>query len=138
MECDIIIQPVDSVDMKLICEPSIAKELSDYFTFKVPGYQFMPSYRNKMWDGTIKLYNLYKQTLYRGLEKYILAFAKERDYTVRSEIKKKESKITFNDIKPFIEDTIKPSINGDTINVYFYHQRVLVKVSSSIVYLDII
>ena len=76
MECDIIIQPVDSVDMKLICEPSIAKELSDYFTFKVPGYQFMPSYRNKMWDGTIKLYNLYKQTLYRGLEKYILALLK--------------------------------------------------------------
>ena len=121
MECDIIIQPVDSVDMKLICEPGIAKELSDYFTFKVPGYQFMPAYRNKMWDGTIKLYNIYRQTLYRGLEKYIIEFAKERNYSIKSEISKREKQISFSDLKPFIEKEIKPSINGDEINI-FEHQ----------------
>jgi len=27
------------------------QELSEYFTFKVPGAEFMPSYRNRMWDG---------------------------------------------------------------------------------------
>jgi len=33
------------------CEKSIAQELSEYFTFYVPGYQFTPAYKNKIWDG---------------------------------------------------------------------------------------
>ena len=63
---DIIIDDVDSVNIKIACEKSIAKELSDFFTFYVPGHKFMPAYRNRMWDGQIKLYNMYKQQLYSG------------------------------------------------------------------------
>jgi hypothetical protein len=39
------------------CEAGHAAELSDYFSFYVPGYKFMPAYKNKVWDGKIKLFN---------------------------------------------------------------------------------
>ena len=30
---------------------STRQELSEFFTFEVPGFKFMPMYRNRMWDG---------------------------------------------------------------------------------------
>ena len=56
--------------------------MSDFFTFKVPGYKFMPQYRNKVWDGTIKLYNMFSQTIYYGLLDYVYKFAEDRKYTI--------------------------------------------------------
>jgi len=56
-------------------------ELSEYFTFFVPGYQFVPAYRNRIWDGKIRLYNLQTSQLYLGLIQYLKEFANERGYT---------------------------------------------------------
>lgn len=71
----------DEVFNKLECsDRGLAKELSDYFTFKVPGYQFMPAYRNKVWDGQVRLYNLNNNTLYSGLMHYVEKFCNERGY----------------------------------------------------------
>ena len=55
---DYVIEELDSCNIKVKCERHHAKELSDFFTFKVPGHKFMPSYRAKKWDGQIKLYNI--------------------------------------------------------------------------------
>ena len=38
---DLIIEKIDTVDIKVRCERSIAKELSDFFTFKVPGQRLI-------------------------------------------------------------------------------------------------
>ena len=45
------VSKVNEVHLKVETEPSIARELSDYFTFEVPGHRFMPAYKNKIWDG---------------------------------------------------------------------------------------
>ena len=37
--------------------PSENSELSDFFTFEVPNARFMPMYRNRMWDGKIRLFS---------------------------------------------------------------------------------
>ena len=37
--------------------PSTAQELTEFFTFEVPGAKFMPMYRNRMWDGKIRLFS---------------------------------------------------------------------------------
>jgi superfamily II DNA or RNA helicase len=57
------------------CEPSVANELCDFFTFYVPGYKFMPAYKNKIWDGKIRLFDTRKKELYAGLYKYLEEFA---------------------------------------------------------------
>ena len=70
----------DEVYIKVECDRGVAQELSDYFTFEVPGAKFMPSYRNKMWDGKIRLFNTASYTIYKGLFRHIEHFCKERNY----------------------------------------------------------
>ena len=80
------IKPYDDVYIKIDCERGVAKELSDFFTFKVPNYQYTPAYKNKAWDGQIRLYNIYKQTIYKGLLDYVVQFAEDRNYNITSSL----------------------------------------------------
>jgi superfamily II DNA or RNA helicase len=80
---DIIeIERFDETYNKITCDPGIGFELSEYFTFEVPGAKFMPSVRNKVWDGKIRLYNVMSCLLYAGLNKYVEEFASKRNYQV--------------------------------------------------------
>ena len=54
---DVIIQKRNEVYLTVECEPHIKYELSEYFTFEVPGAKFMPAYKKRIWDGTIKLFS---------------------------------------------------------------------------------
>ena len=54
---DIIIKKKNEVYVTVTAEPHINQELSDLFTFDVPGAKFMPQYRSKYWDGKIRLYS---------------------------------------------------------------------------------
>jgi superfamily II DNA or RNA helicase len=82
MASDIIIVKKDEVYAKISCERDVARELSEYFTFFVPGHQFVPAFRNKIWDGKIRLFNLQTQQLYLGLTSYLQEFADERQYFI--------------------------------------------------------
>ncbi len=72
--------------LQVDCPPSVANELSDFFTFFVPGYKFMPAYKNKMWDGKIRLFDSRTREIYAGLFKYIQEFAsvEGRDYRIET------------------------------------------------------
>ena len=56
-------------------------ELSDHFTFEVEGAKFMPQYRNKYWDGKIRLFSTSNGQIYVGLLDKIIAFCKRHDYS---------------------------------------------------------
>ena len=80
---DIVISKNDEVD--IIVKPNdsgIVMELSEFFTFYVPGYKFVPSYRNKLWDGKIRLYDTRNYTLPSGLLYHVEQFASSRGYTI--------------------------------------------------------
>lgn len=64
-------------------EPYVAMELDEFFTFKVPGYRFTPAYKNKLWDGTIHLFNMRKGQLYCGLVDYVRQFCEMNDYDLQ-------------------------------------------------------
>jgi superfamily II DNA or RNA helicase len=66
--------------IKVECEKHFAQELNIYFSFRVPNYQFTPAYKNKIWDGYIRLFNLKNCTVYAGLVNYIEKFCKDRNY----------------------------------------------------------
>jgi superfamily II DNA or RNA helicase len=70
----------DEVFLKIECERGTAREMSDYFTFEVPGAKFMPSVRNKYWDGKIRLFNVNTRQIYVGLIQHIKRFCEERGY----------------------------------------------------------
>lgn len=78
----ISIQKVNEVYNRIHCEGWLKKELDQFFTFKVPGYQFTPQYRSGIWNGEIHLLNMKTSLLYGGLNHYIEKFASERGYEV--------------------------------------------------------
>ena len=78
---DVIISKSNEAFAKISCERYIAKELSEYFTFFVPGHTFSPAFKNKIWDGKIRLFNLSTFQIYMGLVSYIEEFCNDRGYT---------------------------------------------------------
>lgn len=78
----ISITKVDSVYIQIDCDKGIAKELSLFFTFKIPNSEYNPAFRKRKWDGKIRLFNIVTNKLYAGLLQYVFAFASERGYKV--------------------------------------------------------
>ena len=78
----LILEKKDEVYLTVDAEQSIQRELSEFFTFYVPGYKFMPAFRNRMWDGKIRMFSQKTKEIYFGLFPYIKAFAEERGYNV--------------------------------------------------------
>ena len=77
----LIISKKNEVYLKIDAEPHIYYELSDQFTFDVPGASFSPAYKKKFWDGKIRLFNTQKGEIYVGLLDRIIQFCKDHEYT---------------------------------------------------------
>lgn len=60
----------------------IKRELSDYFSFDIPGARFMPKFKNGNWDGKIRLFNFRNGQIYKGLVSRVEEFAKDRNYKI--------------------------------------------------------
>lgn len=77
------IQKLNDVHLRVVCDSGIAQEISEYFTFNIPGARFSPAFKNKMWDGKIRLFHLLRGTLYVGLYNELRRFAEERGYQIQ-------------------------------------------------------
>ena len=97
------IEKVDEVWMKIHASRSILSELSEYFTFTVPGAHYMYKYKMKLWDGKIRLLNRTNCTLYAGLVDYVKQFAAERNYNTEIDSKITSSK---NNIDDYVDEFI--------------------------------
>ena len=83
----LLIDKKNEVYMSVQTEPGLAQELCDYFTFSVPGYKFMPQYRNRYWDGKIRLFKYAKGEIYYGLLPYVKKFCEDNNIQVITKIK---------------------------------------------------
>lgn len=100
---------IDEVMMKIVADPGVMMELSTILTFMVPGYQFMPTYRNKMWDGKIRLLNYKNHELYIGLLHEVKKFAKSRDYNlIVDEELLSENSFSVHEVKHFLDSLTLP------------------------------
>ena len=77
----LVISKKNEVYLQVKSEPHVYYELSDYFTFDVPGAKFMPQYRNKYWDGKIRLFSNHNGEMYVGLLDKLIKFCEDHDYT---------------------------------------------------------
>ena len=82
MTDNIILHKKNESYIQFECERSVAQELSSFFEFYVPGFQYTPAFQKKIWDGKIRLADLRNNTIYHGLVPYIQKFCKERDYNL--------------------------------------------------------
>ena len=77
----LIISKKNEVFLQVKAEPHVYYELADQFTFDVPGAKFMPQYRNKYWDGKIRLFNTQNGEIYVGLLDKVIQFCKDHEYS---------------------------------------------------------
>ena len=99
---------------------SESAELSDYFTFEVPGFKFMPAYRNRIWDGKIRLFSPATGEIYVGLLSYI------KNYCQKNKIKcdieeglEDERNIVRQVVGGFIK-SLKPKSQGKSLKIRDY------------------
>jgi superfamily II DNA or RNA helicase len=120
----ITITKVNEVYGKVECERHVARELSEYFTFFVPGYQFVPAYRNRIWDGKIRLFNLQTSQLYLGLVPYLTEFCDEREYAYSHDLIEDEYSV-YHAHKFF--DTLNLHSQGKPIGVREHQENAFIE-----------
>jgi len=106
----LIIDKPDEVYLKIEADADIRRELGEYFTFEVPGYKFMPQYRNRVWDGKIRLFSYATGQIYAGLYPYILNWCKENNVQVVDGTKIKDTNVEDKKIDQFIKALKIPKI----------------------------
>ena len=115
-----IISKKNEVYLNIKTEPNYARELSDFFTFEVPGARFMPSYRNKYWDGKIRLFNQMNGEVYVGLLPYIEEFAKRNELDIEyKEGVKDEGEHRTSILGGFVR-RVSPKSKGKTLQIRDY------------------
>ena len=78
----VTVTKVNNVFLSVECDRGVAQELGEYFCFYAYNYQFHPMYKNKVWDGKIRLLDRRTNQMYLGLFKYIEKFCTERGYSL--------------------------------------------------------
>jgi len=100
--------------------PSTSQELTEFFTFEVPGAKFMPMYRNRMWDGKIRLFSPGTGQIYVGLLSYIKKYCKQNyiEYTLEEDVEN-DRDIILSDVKNFVR-SLKPKSKGKSLKIRDY------------------
>ena len=80
MSEQITIEPINSVHMKVVADSGTLMELAESFSFRPEGYQFVPAYKNRVWDGIIRLFQPMRPVLYVGLYPHLKKFCDDRGY----------------------------------------------------------
>ena len=109
---NIIVDKLNDVYIRIDADASIRRELSDYFSFEVPGYKFTPQFRNRVWDGKIRLYSYATGQMYLGLYPYLKDWCKKKNvHIVESSDILTHRSVTAADIDGMIDEydlSIKP------------------------------
>jgi superfamily II DNA or RNA helicase len=105
---DLIITKKNEAYMKVICEPGVAMEISDAYSFYVPNYRWAPKYKAGVWDGKIRLFNTLTREMYAGLKDDLADWAKKRDYTVEIEDEFACEPVSIEEFGSFLAETPKP------------------------------
>ena len=107
----IIIDKKNEVYLKIEADADIRRELGEYFTFEVPGFKFMPQYRNRVWDGKIRLFSYATGQIYAGLYPYIIDWCEKNDIQVVDGTKIKDVKVNDDEVNRFVKALKIPKID---------------------------
>jgi superfamily II DNA or RNA helicase len=89
--------------IRVDCDVDVAWELRDAFAFRPDGFQFVPSYKQKLWDGYIRMFNPNTRTIYRGLAPKVVAWAEERGYEIEYTDQVYDTSFSLSEAEEFVE-----------------------------------
>ena len=117
----IVLEKKNEVYLTIDAEVGIRRDIGEYFTFEVPGFKFMPQYRNRVWDGKIRLYNYASKTIYAGLYPYINKWCKDNNIQVVDGTKIKDVTVDEQAVEGFIKALKIPFAVRDYQKEAFIH-----------------
>ena len=114
------ISKINEVYLELEVDEDVSRELSDYFTFEVPGAKYMPHYRRKLWDGKIRLFSPHNGRIYVGLLPYIKEFCSRNsiEYIIEKGVENERNVVREN-VREFAE-SLRPKSRGKPIQFRDY------------------
>ena len=125
---DIILDQENHAHIRVWTTEAIERELSDEFSFEVPGFDFMKK-KNRHWDGRIKLFNRITKLIYAGLAPRIMEWATLQGYTIESKIPRTTAEWTDTQtLSLFASHPTPPDLSirdyqQDAITYGMHHQR---------------
>ena len=101
-------------------DPSTVQELTEFFTFEVPGAKFMPTVRKRIWDGKIRLFSPQTRQIYVGLLHYVKKFCDNNNikYTIEEGVEDVRN-VDRKSVGGFVKN-LKPKSKGKTLKVRDY------------------
>jgi superfamily II DNA or RNA helicase len=78
------VEQMNAVYLKITADAGVKMEIENYFKFQPHGYQFNPSYKNRMWDGWIRIFSAHRPVLYVGLFSRLKQFCESLGYIVEA------------------------------------------------------
>ena len=114
------ISKLNEVYLELDVDEDTSRELSDYFTFEVPGAKYMPHYRRKLWDGKIRLFSPHNGRIYVGLLPYIKEFCSRNsiEYIIEKGVED-DRNVIRESVRDFAE-SLRPKSRGKPIQFHDY------------------
>ena len=114
------ISKINEVYLELEVDEDVSRELSDYFTFEVPGAKYMPHYRRKLWDGKIRLFSPHNGRIYVGLLPYIKEFCSRNsiEYIIEKGVED-DRNVIRKSVRDFAE-SLRPKSRGKPIQFRDY------------------
>ena len=114
------ISKINEVYLELEVDEDVSRELSDYFTFEVPGAKFMPQFRNRMWDGKIRLFSPHNGRIYVGLLPYIKEYCSKKsiEYIMEKGVEN-DRNVPRESVREFAE-SLRPKSRGKPIQFRDY------------------
>ena len=115
-----LISKVNEVYLQVKVDDDLERELTDYFTFEVPGAKFMPHYRKKLWDGKIRLYSPHNGRIYVGLLPYIKEFCSRNsiEYIIEEGVEN-DRNVIRESVRDFAT-SLRPKTRGKSIQFRDY------------------
>lgn len=109
----------NEVYMRIEAEPYVLQEISDHFTFEVPGSQFHPKVKAKIWDGKIRLFNMWTGELYIGLIPRLHALCERNEYKLVNNLQPIADEVSYDDFYAFVE-SLQLTARGEEIEARDY------------------
>jgi len=114
------ISKINEVYLELEVDEDVSRELSDYFTFEVPGAKFMPQFRNRMWDGKIRLFSPHNGRIYVGLLPYIKEYCSKKSIEYIMEEGVENDRNVFRESVREFAESLRPKSRGKPIQFRDY------------------
>jgi superfamily II DNA or RNA helicase len=124
---DIHITKINESWMKVKCtEIYMELDLSDEFSFKIPGAEFDPRVKYGKWDGIKRLYNRKTSRMYVGLLFQLLKVAEAKGWStyVDPDLMPSAETLEEEDLQQLVE-LFNPHSKGEPIDLYDYQSEAI-------------